>query len=814
MNLDPAPPPQIEVHRLSYPALLFLSALLLFMVQPLVGRVLLPWYGGVQAVWSACLLFFQAMLLLGYLYAHWAGSRLSLRGQLKVHTAFGAAAVLQLLVAIGVWRSPLLMTGQSGWTPGQWAGPVPELLFLLGLSVGLPVLFLAATSPLFQKWYFFERDRPPFWLYAFSNLGSLLGLVAYPFLIDRFFGVSGQAWLWGGLFLFFGAAALIWIAQLRRNWKQRPPAPSPPPSQDGSVHVWSRFSAVLTFVMTFCSAALLLAVTNHITQEIAPVPFLWILPFVLYLLSFILTFADQRLYVRFLYIPLAVGLMLASLTQSFPRLTSGLVNEIAFYCGALFALCMVCHGEAVRRRPGGRNVTSFYLLIAGGGVSGGFFVTVLAPQWFQTGYWELHFAFWLAMLMLAIALAKEFGDPRKRFVTPIFAASVLLLGGIVGRIFDASAPYLKDQIFLVRYLYFGLAGIRDFVGDGIAAWIPSIPGSAAQRWHYLLIALLVLAAALVAGKWVPRQLIYRTTIRAALILLPFLLVATLLQDIRNSSKESVLASRNFYGVLRVLEKTVPFSETTAFELHHGETLHGMQHMHPEKRRMPTTYFTEKSGAGLALQFHPRRLREESLSAGVIGLGIGTLAAYGQTGDVFRFYEINPKVVQLARGEGGFFSYLEDSAAEIEVITGDGRIALQNELERLGDHSFDVLMIDAFSSDSIPVHLLTLEALELYLQHLDPQEGILAVHISNRYVDLAPLIRALADHLRVPAGIVISQAIEPGSNWAKWVLISRNAKWFEIEPVSQLVQMADETSPRPPIWTDQYSNLLALLDWQD
>ncbi len=796
---------------LSYPALLFLSALLLFMVQPLVGRVLLPWYGGVQAVWSACLLFFQAMLLLGYLYAHWAGSRLSLPGQLKVHTAFGAAAVLQVFVAIGIWRSPLLMTGQSGWTPGQWAGPVPELLFLLVLSVGLPVLFLAATSPLFQNWYFFDRNRSPFWLYAFSNLGSLLGLVLYPFFIDRFFGVSGQAWIWGGLFLFFGGASLIWIGRLTRNWKERPMPPTPRPNKEDAA-VWNRFDGVVTFVMTFCSAALLLSVTSHITQEIAPVPFLWILPFVLYLLTFILTFADRRLYVRILYIPLGLALMMVSLTQHFPRLTSGLVNEIAFYCGALFALCMVCHGEVVRRQPGGRKTTSFYLLIAGGGVSGGFFVTVLAPRWFQTGYWELHFAFWLTFLMLSLILAQEAGRARKRILLPGFAAGLLALGGFVGWLFDASASLVKGQPFFLRYLYFGLAGIRDFVHSTLTTWLPVLPQWAAENWHYPMIGLFILAAILAGRKWLPMEGAFRMTIRAALLLFPFFLGAVLLQGIQASQKESLLASRNFYGVLRVMESSFPFSEAKRFELHHGETLHGMQHAGPEYRQIPTTYFTEKSGAGLALQFHPRRLRQETLRTGTIGLGVGTLAAYGQPGDIFRFYEINPEVIELAHGKGGYFSFLQDSAAEIEVVAGDGRISLQNELERLGEHSFDVILVDAFSSDSIPVHLLTMEAIELYLKNLDPLEGILAVHISNRYVDLAPVLWTVADRLGVSAGIVVSDATEPGANRARWILISPNPHWFETEPVAQLVELPTDSSPRTHIWTDQYSNLLALLDW--
>lgn len=661
----------------------FLSAFLLFQIQPMVAKMILPWFGGASSVWSTCLVFFQAELLLGYLYVHWLHEALAPRRQALLHLALLAASLAALPVA-----------ADPSWKDSAQAQPVASVLGVLATAVGLPYLLLSTTGPLMQAWYARAFTGVlPYRLYALSNLASMLALLSYPVLVEPFLEVRGQAWMWSAGYALFVAAcgATAWW-----SWRQVPagseaaaaPAESPPRPGWRECLLWA--------ALAMTASTLLLSMTRHLTQDVAPVPFLWVLPLALYLLSFILCFDAPRYYARPLFLaalPVAFFGMDRIFDESLP-----VPWMIALISAALFVFCMVCHGELVRRKPHPRHLTLFYLMLSLGGALGGLFVGLLAPAAFPA-YFELPIGLFLCALLTVIVLWR---------------------------------------------------GLR-------------------LHWRILL------ALALAGYVW-----------RLGVV-----------------SKELVegyiVTARNFYSQLRVSERHDGGPGWKRVMVH-GRINHGEQYLSGEARHVPNTYYCEESGVGRAIFALPQT---RPLKIGMVGLGAGTLAAYGRSGDTLRIYEINEQVLQLANSH---FTYLADSPARIEPVLGDGRLML----EREPDQGFDLLALDAFSGDAIPVHLLTLEALGTYLRHLRP-DGILAVHITNRYLDLKPVMAAAALHQGMAA---LSYALEkdednPSCYSSDWVLIMSPARAAALPLV---MNDGEPLEPRPDFrpWTDGFSNLFGVL----
>jgi len=675
----------------------FWSALLLFQIQPLIAKFILPWFGGSPTVWTVCLLFFQTMLFAGYGYAHGVTSFVPLRWQPGLH-------VILLMLAIAM----LPITPSAAWKPGGGEDPTWRIVALLTVCIGLPYLLLSATGPLLQAWFCrLPGGVSPSRLYAVSNLGSLIALVSYPFLVDAFLGAVTQTVFWSWQFAGFAAVCggCGWVT-FRRGHAEPLRAGK---HSDGTSDRpgWSRYA--WWFALSAVPSAMLLAATNQICIDVAVVPFLWILPLTLYLLSFILCFHSLRWCPRDVWAIAWIAAVVAVIPVMF--LGRGVTTslpipvQVAVYCGLLFACAMVCHGELVRLKPTPRYLTAFYLILAAGGAAGGFFVSVIAPHVFPT-YVELS----LAMV----------------------ACTLLLLG-----------------------VYYCSPSSRLKHGRPRWAWLSMAAGT------------LVITAALTS--------LFQTTLAGVKVVY-----------------------RNFYGVLMVgAQSGDSASQDRADQLIHGRTMHGMQYFSPKRRRWPTSYYGPNSGVGLVLANHHAG---EARHIGVVGLGVGTLAAYGTPEDRFRFYEINPAVIVLAER---YFLYLDDSPSAIEIVPGDARISL----EREPSQQFDVLVLDAFSSDAIPIHLLTEEAFRIYLGHLKP-DGILAVHISNVHVDLRPVLEGHAEQLGLSELTVDSDADpDRGLRAANWCLLAAEPRAIEV-PALRSAALAPGT--RRVHWTDDRSSLFEVL----
>jgi hypothetical protein len=758
---------------LLYGATTFLSAFLLFLVQPLIGKHILPWFGGTPAVWTTCMLFFQALLLGGYGYAHALASRLSLRRQVLFHLFLVGATVLAIL-----WFS---IIPSPAWKPLDDQSPVLRILGLLLVSIGGPYLLLSSSSPLLQSW--FSRTRPgssPYRLYALSNLGSLLAILAYPFLIEPSTSLSLQTSIWSWAYVAFALMCVLLLMKVIRarahEWVAGTPsgdeagleAPKPGP---GRYTLW--------LSLTACSSIMLLATTGQMCQDVAVVPLLWILPLSLYLLSFILCFQHERLYWR----PLFLGGLAASIVWTCVVLFGGVFValrwQILSYSLTLFAACMVCHGELVRLRPGPRHLTSFYLMVAGGGTLGGFLVTVAAPHLLQD-FWEYHFGILMTTLLALIVLFLDRKGPLvqgNRVVISVIWGALCILWAVLARM-------LVNDIWRSREFY---AGLLVFVLLTVTVLLPD-----RERRLYHNRPLRVWAVWSVFGiSWV-------------------VLAIVLGNHIRQSMENSLETRRNFFGVLRVLELYKDDPGEHCLTLMHGRIEHGFQFQDPEKRRWSTSYYGPESGVGLAITFHPRRTEGQDLRIGVIGLGTGTLATHGRQGDSIRFYEINPAVLQLS---DKYFTYRKDSPASIDVVLGDARVSMERERQRNESQKFDVLAVDAFSSDAIPVHLLTRECFLTYRYHLK-EDGILALHITNRYFDLSPIVRNLIgpgpEHNMRALWIDGQSDRSLGVDSTDWILLTANEQFLANADIPKHV--TPWSAPVPPLryWTDDYSNLFGLL----
>ncbi|MGZ5046562.1 MAG: spermidine synthase [Usitatibacter sp.] len=663
-------------------ATVFLSAFLLFLVQPLLAKQILPWFGGAAIVWTLCMVFFQFVLLLGYAYAHWLAGRADGRRQAMIHVALLAASLAFLPVA-----------PDASWKPVGGETPVWRILALLFATVGLPYFLLSATSPLAQAW--FARAYPgssPYRLFALSNLASMLALLGYPFLFEPWLTNPQQSFWWSAGYAVFVACC----AALAVRSRDLPPltvaggqiaatADEPPPRR-AQVGLWLALSAM--------GSVTLLAVSNHLTQNISSIPLLWVIPLAVYLLTFILCFEGRNWYHRDIYLAsLAWMVCVMAWFLASKELQFELLWQIAVFTIGLYFVCMFCHGELARRRPGPRHLTLFYLVVSLGGVLGGVLVGIVAPVTLP-GYLELEIAL---VVVAAIALGVNVRRPLP----------------VVG--------------------------------------------------------LLVVVLSFVCGAFVWR--------------------------VRNFTEDTVYIERNYYGVLRVKENSTSIAgvETRYRSLVHGSILHGEQWLSEKYRRSATTYYKTTSGIGRTLvAFEGKPIR-----VGVIGLGAGSIAVYGDGDDVYRFYDINPAVVGVAKT---WFTYLSDSPAKIEIVLGDARLSL----EREAPQNYDVLAVDAFSGDSIPVHLITVEAFTEYLRHLKPG-GVIAFHVSNRFLDLKPVLLAIAEkhHLEYA---YLHETGESGGTTSDWVILTRD-KSFILKP--SIVEATEPVAPRPDwrLWTDSYNNLI-------
>jgi hypothetical protein len=668
---------------LGYAATIFLSAFLLFQVQPLIAKFILPWFGGSAAVWSATLLFFQLVLLAGYLYAHLLIRFVDASRQAWVHIALLAASLATL---------PIIPSAR--WKPAVAGDPTTAIMLLLSATVGLPYLLLAATSPLLQAWLVGARPGAiPYRLFALSNFGSMLALVSYPFLVEPTMRLGAQAIAWSAGYA--ALAAMCGFVAWRARGSSAPrvvPADEPAPSI-ATMLLWIALAA--------CASTMLLAITSHLTANIAPIPLLWIAPLALYLLSFILCFERDWIYNRWVFLPLLIGALgLLAWGDRLFQDNGDVKRMIEALCAAFFVCAMVCHGELARRKPLPRYLTHYYLTISIGGAAGGLFVAFIAPRVFH-GYLEL-----------PIAMA-------------VCAALTVW-----------------------------------------AVW------TAWPNWARMAAAAAVFAF---AG--------YMTRAEIA------------------NSRGYVLSARNFYGVLHVRDDLANQEGTSSLRvLVHGTINHGTELLQPGAGRITTSYFGHGSGIARAIQAEGGH---GPIRIGVLGLGAGVTASLARSGDVIHYYEINPLVVEIANRE---FDFFRSCPAEKHVFMGDGRLVL----EQLPVENLDVLAVDAFSSDSIPIHLLTGEMFSTYARHLKP-DGVLAVHISNRYLDLEPIVERGASRMGWSGVVVFDDGGEEDYYQAStWALESPRGETFKNAAFQDPSVSPIRANPKIRAWTDDYSNVLEIL----
>ncbi len=677
-----------------FAATVFTSAFLLFLVQPIIAKQILPWFGGNASVWTVCMVFFQVLLLGGYAYADALSRRLAPRTQAIVHTALLVASLAFL---------PILAA--DSWKPEPDTEPAPRILVLLAATIGLPYFLLSTTGPLVQSW--FARSFPAgtvYRLFALSNLASLLALVAYPPLIEPEVTLAWQSYAWSAL---YGVFAVLCLASA---WKAVKGTTEPKAAQEEEGETPKASDYVLWLALSALGSLMLLAATSHITQNVASIPFLWLVPLVLYLLSFILVFdvgggrRESGWYARAWGLPVLFALLGGMAYALYDNL--GVWNiryTIALYCAGLFAACMFCHGELAAMRPAPRYLTRFYLMVSVGGAAGGLFVGLVAPRLFDL-YLELPIAL-IACAALAALLtwrSAAAGPYRLAYAWPALA---LLVTGMVGW-------YAFEYVRYIR-------------------------GSA------------------------------------------------------------VVMSRNFYGTLRVRQYARGEEPKMTRSLIHGVINHGWQFVDPGLRTQPISYFGPGSGIARALAWYGERPRR----VGIVGLGVGSFTAWGRSGDYFRVYELDPDVLRMAREQ---FWYLSEARAKIDVVIGDGRLNLEREKE---PQRFDLLSVDAFSSGSIPIHLLTREALRVYRRHLAPG-GVIVYNVTNRFVNLAPLLKLVAEAEGMKALLLEDSPSEDKYSGTAYVLVTDNPaliadkRFADAEPIGAI--------PGLQPWTDGFNNLFKVV----
>ncbi|MDM0116826.1 fused MFS/spermidine synthase [Variovorax sp. J22R133] len=666
---------------------IFTSAFLLFLVQPMIAKQILPWFGGSAAVWSVCMVFFQVALLAGYAYSDWITRHLRVRVQAALHVGLLIASLTFL---------PIVTS--TRWKPAGTEDPTLQILGLLLATIGLPYFLLSTTGPLVQSWI----ARTPlgsqvYRYFSLSNLASLASLLAYPVLIEPRSELLQQAWGWSLGYLMFVLLCTGMALYMARHWDETAlgataaavstTTETQTPPRPGDYLLWLTLPALGSW--------LLLAITNHITQNVAAIPFLWVLPLSVYLLSFVLCFESDRWYRRSVFLPLAATMLALCAYGLQSSLGVYIKTAIPLYVAGLFVLCMFLHGEMARLRPTTRWLTRFYLMLSLGGALGGVSVGLVAPH-LLPAYYELG----VGLVLVALA-----------------------------------------GIALLRNSRIGMAAALSLAV--LSAWF-------------------------------------------------------LAEQVRGDLSDTRRLSRNFYGTLMTLDTQRDNAEDNVRQMYHGSIKHGEQYLAHDRRRTPTAYFGPDSGIGHALAAAPQKPRR----VGVIGLGVGTLASYGRVGDVYRMYEINPQVFELADTE---FSFLADSSARIERILGDARLAL----ERESPQGYDVLAVDAFSGDAVPMHLITLQAMDVYWRHMTP-DGVVAFNVTNRRIALAPVIEQIAKARGLHVVLVHDEAEHTPFRATDWMLVARNPSLLapEVIGVEPTAIPPNPELKRP--WTDDFNNLFVIL----
>ncbi len=763
MSELPVSPPIAEqgVPKALFGAAVVLSAFLLFQVQPLIARLILPWFGGSAAVWTSCMLFFQVALLGGYAYAHWLTSQPGER-QTAFHIGLLALSFLSLPI------SPA-----SFFKPHGAEDPLLRILGLLAATVGLPYFLLSSTSPLLQSWYSRSNGGAmPYRFFALSNAGSMLGLLTYPVLVEPYLTNRQQVWMWSGSYVLFvlTCATIAWRSRHARAAAAAIVAETPAPGWSDRL-VWMGLAA--------CASGLLLSVTNHLTQNVAAIPFLWVLPLSLYLLSFILCFDSDRWYQRWIFTRLgavALPAMAYAISAQSDRYITDLRVAVAVFCFLLFVLFMVCHGELARRRPDPSHLTAFYLMVSVGGAVGGLLIGFVAPYAFNALY-DLPVVISLTSYLFVYLLwrgrkKKEAGEPADGFLDapydkPVIAGlTSVLVAFILWRVISTRMG--ATQFLSARYdpwVLFGIAGVialyvmwrgRGSVDEGIV-------------WF-------AIAAGLAVG-----------------------ITGFLARDTWQSVSDARVLVRNFYGALKVFDSDTDGTMGPVRTLRHGTIDHGEEFLWPQNERFPSTYYAKNSGVGLAIE---DLYFQGPMNVGVIGLGAGTLTAYARPIDHYTIYDINPVVLRIAQTQ---FRFLRTCMAPHQVVLGDARLSLESEPSK----QFDLLAVDAFSGDAIPVHLLTRESFRLYWRHLKP-DGVLAVHVSNRFLALGPVV-ALAAAEDGKTAMMISNAEDTNTEVAAsdWVLVTSRPGFFDQKEIKNVAMKIDPI-PGLRTWTDDYSNLYKIL----
>lgn len=718
----------------------FLGAFLLFLVQPMIAKIILPWFGGSAAVWTACMMFFQVMLVLGYGYAHTTERYLSRNHAFYLHAFLLVAACCCL---------PIIPNQSLQPTPSTNVNLAVSVTLLL--TVGLPYFVLASNSTLVQIWHQAVNapnessggaaDRSTYRLYAVSNLGSMSALLFYPFFIEPVATLTAQAWLWSVAFIAFAVLSLVtaWPTRLvaNKNWKTESYVVGP-----SKIAIW--------FLLSSIASVVLLATTNLMCQEIASVPFLWILPLAVYLASFIICFQSPRLYHRGVFVTLLCVFVVLGIAVVQAHIYLSILIQIAVMTGVCFFVAMVCHGELVRTKPPATRLTTFYLTLSIGGAAGGIFTAVIAPRIFD-GFHEFQLALLAAF---AIVLFQILRSPNQR---------------------------------------------PDSTLDSVSPSNPSV------TWTGKVSATIIIGLA------------------AAITLSSYML-----QTNSRLQNNIVMRSRNEYGVMMVKQND------TYRRFVSGNVDHGGQFIDPHKSFLPSGYYTSDSGVGIAFR-SIREFRTDAqstsdkttalpspaterpdhrvspdhdapLDVAVIGMGIGAMLAWCELDDQFTLYELNPAVHDIANEH---FTYLRHFAQQVRVLIGDGRLLLSSDTENGGVRKFDLIFVDAFSSDAIPQHLLTSQCVDEYLEHLN-DDGILIFHITNRFVDLRPVIANLADEKNLYSYLRENRN-SPADRGTRWVLLCRQRSVLDADWMKAL--RSDWPRNMPAIrWTDDFAPLSPVTIW--
>lgn len=781
-----------------YATTLFAGAALLFLVQPLVGKLLLPLVGGTPGVWNTCMVFFQTVLLVGYLYAHRSTGKLGVRRQALFHLLLLAAVVISFKVAIATTGAPVAVV--PSMLPDDQDSSflmVAQLGLTVGIAVGLPFLVLSTTSPLLQRWFAstgHPAARDPYFLYAASNAGSLVGLLAYPLLIEPRLTLKHQQWVFaGGVMGYVGLVVACSFTLLRRKPEGESETEAPKAKAADAVPPATRippYRMARWVMLAALPSSLLLGITTHVSTDLAPVPLLWVVPLALYLMSFILVFARwpdgvHRVVGRVTPMLLLFVVLTLLTNAAEPLAVVGLLHMAAF-----FGVCLVCHGELAKDRPPAEHLTAFYFWMSLGGVLGGLFNALIAPIMFASmGMVEYPLA-----LVLAAAVRPRGDDSEAKLKSADVALVLVLLGLSVGLVLavqhfvkipvEPDAPDALTNRLLRGGLMFGIPGAAAFA-------LVRKPARYA----------LSLGAILVAGAF----------------------------DTGHFG-ETLHKERNFFGVIRVTR------DGKFIKLIHGTTLHGQQRADEPGPPRPMTYYHQRGPVGHLFDSLPPK---PGRKVGVVGLGTGAVASYARPGEEWTFYEIDPAVVRVAR-DTNYFRFLSECQGQCDVVLGDAR----RHLTKAPDGVYDIIILDGFCSDAIPVHLLTREAIALYVSKLAPG-GIIALHVSNNHLDLPPLIRRLADD-HSPALAVrychdspLDSERADGKTESQWMLLARAESDLApvldrnrpavLSPMAQTItsasaSLAGEEWKRPtahhflvqwsevpledgPIWRDDFANLL-------